>query len=81
MDIYVVMDGARVVGASARLQGAELLRSDHAAALADRAVNKLADRALRTWNGDRSIDVWQTENRIAYEGTRIVNKELQDVED
>ena len=30
MDIYVVVDNRRVVGASARLQGAEVIRADEA---------------------------------------------------
>lgn len=29
MDIYVVLDGDQVVGASARLQGAELIRANY----------------------------------------------------
>lgn len=28
MDVYIVLDGPRVVGVSAKLQGAELIRAD-----------------------------------------------------
>lgn len=34
-DVYIVLDGARVVGVSARSQGAELIRADRAGEIVD----------------------------------------------
>ncbi|AVO21762.1 hypothetical protein SEA_JEON_59 [Mycobacterium phage Jeon] len=47
MDIYVVLDGARVVGASARLQGAELIRADEARRLAAASTIPADEAALQ----------------------------------
>lgn len=66
MDIYVVLDGARLVGASAKLQGAELIRADEAR----RLVGAPADE-----DGVVMLD-----ERTAYDRMRVDNTELQDVE-
>ncbi|AKF14421.1 hypothetical protein SEA_PHAYONCE_61 [Mycobacterium phage Phayonce] len=70
MDIYVVTDGARVVGASARLQGAELIRAD--AARGQRAFWLAHGR-----DPERQADEAE---RTAYDRMQIVNTELQDAD-
>lgn len=67
MDIYIVLDGPRVVGVSARLQGAELIRSGEA----DRLVDQQVDC------GPVNRDIFA---RLAYSRMRIENHELRDVE-
>lgn len=67
MDIYVVMDGMTLVGASAAMQGAEVLRADRALLLAD-----------RLHHGDRGGG-WNRSQQIIYDRQKIVNLELQDV--
>lgn len=69
MDIYVVLDGARVVGASARLQGAELIR---------------ADEARRMWRNpwafaERGATTPPAEAQF-YDRLSVVNVELRDLE-
>lgn len=81
MDIEIVLDGTRVVGASTKRQGAELIRIEEATRIADRVLHHRADLVCRTWNGDRSSSAWQTENKVAYEGMTITNTELQDVDE
>lgn len=66
MDIYIVIDCGRVVGASAKLQGAELIRVDEARRQAADSILLGADR--------------QAYERVLQHGMRIVNVELQDVE-
>ena len=68
MDIYVVMDGARVVGASTRLQGAGLIRVD--------AANRWAYEYL-----EGAPDLRRGCYNAAYHRMRIENIELQDWED
>ena len=69
MDIYVVLDGPVLVGASARLQGAELLRSEWAVKLASQMV-PVVPRG----------PVWEARRRVIYDRQQIVNTELQDAE-
>jgi hypothetical protein len=68
-DCYIVLDGARVVGVSARLQGAELIRVD--------AAKRLA-RGEWAQNG-RDPDRWRECEQRMYERLRIENHELQDM--
>lgn len=65
MDVYVVLDGPVLVGVSAKLQGAELLRSDWAQKLA-------AQQCLPGDTGPLE--------RVIYDRQQIVNTELQDAE-
>lgn len=66
-DVYVVLDGARVVGASTRLQGAELIRANE------------ADRQARVCYPDPEDDSWwRDKSRRVYDRMCIVNTELQD---
>ncbi|MCV6982126.1 hypothetical protein H7I53_18090 [Mycolicibacterium pulveris] len=58
------MDGSRVVGISARLQGAELIRADEARRLAVGMDGQVTDEDYRT----------------CYERVRIENHELQDLD-
>lgn len=69
MDIYIVLDGMRVVGVSARQQGAELIRGDRAATLAD-----------ELHPGDRTNPKWQQAQRIIYGRMLVENHELEDVD-
>lgn len=62
MDIYIVQYGTRIVGASAKLQGAENIRADEARRIA-------ADPY-----GYVSYEDYQG----AYDRIRIVNTELED---
>lgn len=48
MTIYIVLDGARVVGVSARLQGSELIRVEEARALAAGRDGSLMNEDYRT---------------------------------
>lgn len=66
MDVYIVLDGGYIVGASARMQGAELIRTDEARRLAGTAADESGLTVL-------TVDA-------AYNRMRIVNVELQDVE-
>ncbi|APD19289.1 hypothetical protein SEA_GODPHATHER_60 [Mycobacterium phage GodPhather] len=78
MDIYVVLDGARVVGASTRLQGAELIRSDEAKRLVTaRDAETLSRRGtMHGWGLWTDAD----KERWFYDQMQIVNTELQDME-
>lgn len=69
MDVYVVLDGPVLVGVSAMLQGAELLRADWAVKQADQAVPVGRDTAA-----------WEARERVVYDRQQIVNTELQDAE-
>ncbi len=80
MDIYIVIDESRVVGASARLQGAELIRA--------KAAVESADSGARVRAGlppsvipDRESEAWRAGHRVAYDRLRIENNELQDMDD
>ena len=64
MDIYIVMEGARVVGASAKLQGAELLRSEQSALLAKQRVRYNTEQMAQA----------------IYNRMQIVNVNLQDMD-
>lgn len=70
MDIYIVRDGETVIGASAKLQGAELIRANEARTQAEEYCdrNACADPVL------------SEQERIAYDRMTIENTELQDVE-
>lgn len=68
MDIYIVMDRDRVVGASARIQGAEAIR-------ADEASSEAAEFTSSGVVSDREVY-----NR-AYDRMMIVNTELRDMDD
>ncbi|AEK08805.1 hypothetical protein PBI_HARVEY_53 [Mycobacterium phage Harvey] len=67
-DIYVVIDGSRVVGASTKLQGAELMRANYARA------------AREFWlaHGTRPEEQADTAERQTYDRTRVENTELTD---
>ena len=64
MDIYIVMDRDRVVGASARLQGAELIRTEEATREAS-DVDELRKKSYYNY---------------AYDRMRIVNTHLRDLD-
>lgn len=74
-DIYVVTDEHRVVGASTRLQGAELIRADEAKRAAD-ASN--GGRAPGLADPAHVSAAWRTTYRCAYDRMNITNTELQD---
>lgn len=79
MDIYIVMDGHRVVGASAALQGAELLRVDEAHRLATTTDDSEAQHRrglMAGWAITAPLDV----EAFFYKNIRIVNTELQDAD-
>lgn len=69
-DIYIVLDGEVIVGVSARLQGAELIRANEAVAQA----NEYCDR----WAALKPNP--EAAQRAAYGRMRIENHELQDAE-
>lgn len=69
MDVYVVLDGGILVGVSAKLQGAELLRGNRAVKLADQAYTKGSD-----------TPDWRSLERQFYDRQQIVNTDLQDAE-
>lgn len=71
MDIYIVLDGQRVVGASTRLQGAEVIRANEA-------------KRLGAWWLDHGTDAERQAREMeqqAYDRMRVVNTELQDTDD
>ncbi|AHG24378.1 hypothetical protein PBI_MICHELLEMYBELL_57 [Mycobacterium phage MichelleMyBell] len=70
MDIYVVTDGARVVGASTRLQGAELVRANEAERLVFYGIGP-----------DATADERAAAVAAVYDRMVIVNTELQDGDD
>lgn len=74
MDIEVVLDGQRVVGASTRKQGAELIRANEARrlAVAQTPTTKPTGELVRLRN---------ELERAAYHRMTIVNTELQDLDD
>ncbi|BBC28673.1 hypothetical protein [Mycobacterium phage PR] len=78
MDIYVVLDGARVVGASTRLQGAELIRADEAKRLVT-ATDPETRHRQGTMHGS---GLWtdQDKERWFYDRMTITNTELLDME-
>ncbi|MEH3142491.1 MAG: hypothetical protein PGN37_20430 [Mycobacterium kyogaense] len=65
MDIYVIAGYGKVFGASARLQGAELIRAEVARAMAVGQDGKVADEDYRG----------------VYDRLEVVNTELRDLED
>lgn len=71
MDVYVVLDGAQIVGISARLQGAESIRADVAKRLAN---------GQWAQNG-RDPERWRACEEEMYARLRIENHELRDLED
>lgn len=75
MDIYVVLDRDRVVGASTKLQGGELIRAEEAGRLADRRV---AGRITPPVSAGAAYDGYYAQ---AYDRMRVENVELRDVED
>lgn len=62
-DVYVVADGPKIVGVAASLQGAEVIRADHAREMAVGMDGRVTDEDYRT----------------CYERIRIENFELRDV--
>lgn len=66
VDVYIVLDGGRVVGVSARLQGAEVIRADEAARLA-------ADKP-GWWMPGSPYDFY-------YDRMRVENHNVRDMED
>lgn len=67
MDIYIVVDCGRVVGASAKLQGAELIRHNEAERLAQA-------------NTHHPTTSRETFARRAYDRMHIENHELHDTD-
>ena len=77
MDVYVVLDGSTFVGVSARLQGAEVLRSDWAR---KQALATFPDVYVAPeWAANRRENRERFE-RVVYERQQIINSELQDAE-
>ena len=68
MDIYVCLYQSRVVGASAKLQGAELIRTDEAQRLVDLGYPNDAD----TVRNDAYC--------VFYDRMTIVNVDLRDID-
>ena len=75
MDNYIVLDGDRVVGASTRLQGAELIRADEARLVANESIGGrlpgLADPAHVSAS-------WRQVYGATYDRMTVTNTELQD---
>ena len=79
MDIYVVTDGQQVVGASARLQGAELIRTEEAQRWAETQYTEGARRM-----GREAADpaAWKRDYfNLAYDRMAVTNIELRDLDD
>ena len=74
MDVYVVVDweARTVVGVSAREQGGEVIRIDHACLLATKACPPIGE------GHDRGK--WTRTRDEIYDRQQIVNTELQDAE-
>lgn len=68
MRVYIVLDGSRVVGVSARLQGAELIRMEE-------ARRQVPDSAHAADSVSPSTDWWY---RRAYARMRIETCEVLD---
>lgn len=68
MDIYVVLLGGKLIGASAKLQGAELIRVDEA--------RRMAKAASWCCNADRPML-----ERSYYDAMKVENTDLRDMED
>lgn len=74
MDVYVCLDGDRIVGVSAKLQGAELIRSDEAV--------RWAEAEEKKYFAHYDPPSWRNQLRQkAYDRMTIVNTELRDMED
>lgn len=67
-DIYVVTDGSRVIGASTKLQGAELIRAEYASAA----------RGFWKAHGRRPDEQADEAERETYARVKIQNTELTD---
>jgi hypothetical protein len=81
MDTEVVVDWAarRVVGSSTKKQGAELIRADEAAKIADGLIRR--ERELGSHiEPDRDTEAWKLAYRVAYDRMTVTNTELRDVE-
>lgn len=72
-DIYVVQDGNRVVAASTKMQGAELIRADEATRQATAYL-----RSLPTVRDDKEYTIV---HRYYYDNLSITNTELHDDHD
>lgn len=75
MDIYIVLYEGRVVGASARLQGAELIATDEARRL---ALNGRDEAELDTFLEARDVRDHQDD---IYARMTIHNTELKDLDE
>lgn len=71
MDCYIVLDSARVVGVSARLQGAELIRAEEA--------NRLARE--KWYQCGRDPERWTAMEKQMYDRLRVENHNVRDMED
>ena len=76
-DIYVVTDGPHVVGASTRLQGAELIRADEARRIAN---DSIGGRALGLADPAHVSASWRDTYRVTYDRMTVTNVELADEE-
>ena len=65
MDIYIVRDGENIIGVSAKWQGAELIRTEHATASIKNCVGRDAARAMY---------------RTVYDRTAIENHDVKDLD-
>ncbi|MHC9292020.1 hypothetical protein ACRCUN_06105 [Mycobacterium sp. LTG2003] len=74
MDIYIVLDGQRVVGASTRLQGAEVIR---ARAARQKALDLVPEHAPTP----ERLQAYNRTERHAYDRMTIANTELEDDDD
>jgi hypothetical protein len=70
VDVYIVLDGPRVVDVSARQQGAELIRANEA-----NRLTELAHPAATTLPA--TVEQWR---RWHYERLRIVNADVKDMD-
>ena len=77
MDVYVVTDSDRVVGASARLQGAELIRVDEAKRLATTTEPDATRRRARMMGAGMPP---QDVERWFYDCMTVTNTTLRDLD-
>lgn len=78
--VYIVLDCSRVVGASARLQGAEAIRADESARLADEAVAARTARRGLQWPVNRRGQAWKADQAHAYARLVIVDCPVRDAD-
>ena len=73
-DCYVVRNGDKIIGASLKQQGAELIRADAATQITDAVFRSITGGAGISHDSTR----WQNEYQLTYDRMEIHNTERQD---